>query len=114
MYRLMFLLNENTNIRVRTPVGTTDWKQVGPTLGQGTVTSAITSSVNLDSGVKEYFHEPEENKINKDNEKENEEEDEDKIVDYDGEKIFPMLYQDDALNINESKAKAQEANDVMV
>ena len=31
MYRLMFLMNENTRIKVRTPVGLTDSDDVGPT-----------------------------------------------------------------------------------
>ena len=59
LYRLLYLLNENIRIRVRTPVGVTDSADTGPGQGQGTISAAIISSVNLDSGVKETFHERE-------------------------------------------------------
>ena len=55
MYRLAFILNKDTEIRVRTPVGYTDSSDVGETLGQGTSESGLISSGSLSGGVTEYF-----------------------------------------------------------
>ena len=62
LYRLVFNLNKDTKIRVKTPVGLTDYSRVDECLGQGTNESGIISSMNLAGGVSEYFedstHEP--------------------------------------------------------
>ena len=56
VYRLLYLMNCNTNIQIQTPVGLTDVRNTGETLGQGTVMGAIASAVNLDNGVQDSFH----------------------------------------------------------
>ena len=61
LYKLLFRLNENIRIRVRTPVGLTEAQDTGPNVGQGTISGAVVSSVNLDQGMKEYFHDEEDN-----------------------------------------------------
>ena len=51
LYRLVYKLNENLKIKVRTPVGLTDSANLGPSVGQGTNSGAILSAVSLDGGV---------------------------------------------------------------
>ena len=48
LYRLIYLMNQNTRIQVCTPVGVTDESDTGETLGQGAVEGVIASAVNLD------------------------------------------------------------------
>jgi len=48
LYRLLYMMNQNTRIRVQTPVGITDAANTGEGLGQGTVEGALASSINLD------------------------------------------------------------------
>ena len=56
LYRLIYILNENTRIRVRTPVGISDAANTGPTVGQGSISAAILSANSLDGGIEEYVH----------------------------------------------------------
>ena len=111
LYRLLFLLNKNIRIRVKTPVGLTDAEDTGAGVGQGTVSGAITSSVNLDNGVKEYFHDEGDNPdaapvaTRKKAKME--------VVKYDDIALAPLLYQDDLFNMSNSREAAQEANDRM-
>ena len=77
VYRLLFLLNKNIRIRVKTPVGVTQPCDTGPGMGQGTSDGAIVSAVNLDNGVRDRFHEETDENIEDDNineESENEDE----------------------------------------
>ena len=48
-------LNKNTNIRVKTANGFTDWRNVVELLGQGSGGGAMASAANLDRGVDDYF-----------------------------------------------------------
>ena len=48
-------MNKDTEVRVRTPVGHTDYCIVGETLGQGTSESGIISATSLSGGVGEHF-----------------------------------------------------------
>ena len=59
-YRLLYKMNEDIKIRVQTPVGTTKEEKVGCIVGQGTNEGNIISSVSIDGGVKEKFHDKEE------------------------------------------------------
>ena len=52
-------MNQNTRIRVQTPVGMTDFKDTGEGLGQGTTEGAIASAVNLDNGVQDFLRDSE-------------------------------------------------------
>ena len=56
VYRLLYTLNKNSRIRVRTPVGESTSVEVGPCLTQGSVEGAVVSAVNLDKGVQDFFH----------------------------------------------------------
>ena len=66
VYRLIFKLNENIKVTVKTPVGDSESKDAGMLVGQGTIEGAFISSVSIDRGVGEQFEEP------KDDEKEKE------------------------------------------
>ena len=89
LYRLLYLMNQNTRIQVCTPVGVTDEADTGETLGQGTVEGAIASAVNLDRGVTE-----------------------DEIY-YLGVKLGPLLFQDDVARLSLSVDSAQSGNTKM-
>ena len=55
VYRLLYQLNKDTHIRVKTAVGFSDFANVGEGLGQGTNESAVVSSASLSGGVSEAF-----------------------------------------------------------
>ena len=74
LYRLTYQLNKENVIRVKTPVGSSDFTDVGEGLGQGTNEGAVISTVNLDGGVDDKF---------KDSETE---------VEYAGMKMGPCLF----------------------
>ena len=105
----MYKLNENIRIKVRTPVGLTESRETGPKIGQGTVSGSIISSVGLDRGVAEVFHEDE---IEDESSPEKEEEDEDKVK-YDNITVHPLLFQDDIHAASKSIKAAQITNDKM-
>ena len=111
LYRLMFLLNQNIRIRVKTPLGHTDARDTGPGVGQGTVMGAVISSNNLDGGIKEFFH-PED--INAEENAEEKRKQKDEKVRYNNVVLHPLLWQDDVFNASSSVAKAQEANNKMI
>ena len=48
-------MNKNVRIEVKTPVGTTTQAEVGPTVTQGSVESAIISAAGLDKGIRDAF-----------------------------------------------------------
>ena len=107
VYRLLYLLNQNIRIRVRTAVGVTEAANTGPGIGQGTIPGAIESAVGLDAGVKEFFH-------GEDDEDEREEEEDDNyVVKYDDIKIHPLIFQDDLMSPSNSVKAAQRVNDKM-
>ena len=58
-YRLLFKLNENIRISVKTPVGSTEFKDTSMGVGQGTTEGANISAASIDHGVTEEFGEPE-------------------------------------------------------
>ena len=53
--RLWYRLNENTEIRVKTAVGTTDSVVVGALVGQGSSGAAVASQAMVDMGLKEHL-----------------------------------------------------------
>ena len=55
VYRMIFKMNENIRIRVKTPVGMTDYTDTGMGVGQGTVDGAINSAFLLDHSVVQEF-----------------------------------------------------------
>ena len=55
LYRLLYHMNENTQIQAQT----NEECNTGETLGQGTVEGAVASAVNLDNGTRDFFKESE-------------------------------------------------------
>ena len=78
-YRLFFLLNQNTRIRVRTGCGLTDWEEAGDGLGQGSGGAAKVSALNLDRKLDRMF------------------ENSKQMIKYGGVRQQPYAFQDDAL-----------------
>ena len=54
LYRLIYELNCDTIIKVQTPVGYTEERETGETVGQGTNEGALISAANIDGGVKDF------------------------------------------------------------
>ena len=108
MYRLLYNLNKNTKIKVRTPVGDSEWAEIGPALGQGGIESAVISSVSLDNGFKDYFPERENNEDRQTPESENDlvKEKVDEIK-YGNVVMNPLLWQDDILAASKTPKDAQ-------
>ena len=94
-YRLIYELNKNTCIRVKTPVGISQSQSTGETVGQGTVEGAIMSAISLDNGVCEFFANSE------------------KEVTYPRVALGPFLFQDDVCRLASDVASAQYGNDMM-
>ena len=80
-YRTWSLLNSNTNIRVKTGVGYTDWSQEGAMIGQGTGGGALVSQLNLDRGVVDMFSGSEDE------------------VRYGSVRVLPLMFQDDIMRV---------------
>ena len=95
LYRLIYKMNQNTQIRVQTPLGLTDRSDVGESVGQGTVDGAVISAVNLDNGVEDFFRNSEHE------------------VNYGEIMLRPLLYQDDVARLSPDLRSAQEGNDRM-
>ena len=89
VYRLLYQMNKDTHIRVKTPVGYTEERSTGEGIGQGTLEGAVLSSVNLDGGVRDYF---------KDSCHE---------VNYADIQLGPLLYQDDIKRLSDDIPAAQ-------
>ena len=95
VYRLLFKMNENVNIKVKTPVGLTESEETGPIVSQGTVPAAIISSSNIAVGVEEAFKES------------------DKEILYHDIPINALSYMDDIFRMADNANKAQFGNDRM-
>ena len=91
-YRMWYLLNKDTKIRVRTGVGFSEWADAGEIIGQGTCGGAVISGANLDGGVSQYF------------------DGSDEEVYYGNIRIQPLLYQDDVLRMATSVSSARTGN----
>ena len=55
LYRLIFNMNKDTKIRVRTAVGETKEKDTGENIGQRTLEGAIIIAANIEYTVNEVF-----------------------------------------------------------
>ena len=55
LYRLLFEMNKNTRVRIKTPVGETQAKDTGPIITQGGVEGPVLSSVSIDNGLNVTF-----------------------------------------------------------
>ena len=54
-YRLMYKMNSNTHIQVKTPVRISDTATTGENIGQGSIPGAVASALNLDINVRKKF-----------------------------------------------------------
>ena len=95
LYRLLYEMNKNTKICVKTPVGVTDERDTGEGVGQGTLEGALVSAVSLDNGVNDFFKESEYE------------------VSYGDIELQPLLYQDDVARMALDIESAQIGNDKM-
>ena len=55
LYRLLYEMNKDTRIKVRTPVGDSEIRETGETVTQGSIEAGISSSMNLGNGVNDFF-----------------------------------------------------------
>ena len=77
LYRLIYNMNKDTKIRVKTGVGETEEKESGENIGQGTLEGAYISAASIDYSVNMLF---------KDSIDE---------LSYGGTHVQPLLFQDD-------------------
>ena len=77
LYRLIYLLNKNNLIKIKTPVGITNEFQTGENVTQGSVGGGLISSINLDILMRHFFSESEYE------------------VNYGNVQMGPIIYQDD-------------------
>ena len=55
LYQLLYELNKDTRIRVRTVVGDSESEETGENLAQGSMEASLGSSVNISRGVSDFF-----------------------------------------------------------
>ena len=108
-YRLIYKINQNIKISVKTPVGESKTSDDGLDIaGQGTVEGAIISANSLDSAVADEFGVSEDD---------SEAEDETGESDKDTEPVnflCPILFQDDIAKVSETISDAMNANDKII
>ena len=92
LYRLLYEMNRNNVIKVKTAVGESEETETGENVGQGTLEGALISAISIGNGTNEFF---------KDSEDE---------VSYENIKLQPLLYQDDVLRISTNVRAAQVGN----
>ena len=95
LYRLIYNMNKDTKIRVRTAVGETDEIETGENIGQGTLEGANISAANVDYTVNMFF------KTSLDE------------LSYGENKLQPLLFQDDISRLATSVRGAQVGNNKM-
>ena len=92
-YKLLYELNRDTRITVRTPVGDSEKRETGENIGQGSISGSLVSSSSLSSGVCDFFSESEEE------------------VFYGLLRLLPQSFQDDLLRLCKNHLSAQQGND---
>ena len=95
IYRLLYEMNKRTRISVQTPVGKSDEREIGETVGQGTLEGALVSAASLDNGVRDFFS----SSVSE--------------VSYGDMKLLPLLYQDDIGRLSLDIESTQSGNDLM-
>ena len=95
LYRLLFNLNKDTIIRVKTAVGDSNEKATAENIGQGTLEGANISAANIDYTVNEFFK----NSVDE--------------ISYGEERLQPLLFQDDISRVTTSLKAAQSGNNKM-
>ena len=92
IYRLIYNMNKDTIIRVRTAVGTTEKHETGENIGQGTLEGAVVSAASLDYTVNKFFSESKHE------------------LSYGSVNLQPLLFQDDIGRISTSLEDVQVGN----
>ena len=92
-YKLLYELNKDTRITVRTPVGDSEKRETGENIGQGSISGSLVSSSSLSSGVADFFSDSEQE------------------VFYGLLKLLPQSFQDDLLRVCRDRLSAQQGND---
>ena len=85
-------MNEKVKIKVKTPLGTSETEESGPTVTQGGVEAGIVSSNNVDVGMEEAFN------------------DEDKEIRYKELTVKGLSYMDDIMCMSENLENAEYGN----
>lgn len=95
LYRLIYEMNKETRIKVRTAVGVSKEENTGEGVGQGTLDGAIISACSIDYSVNEFFsrscYE----------------------ISYGGLNLQPLLYQDDIFRMSSDHFSAQIGNELI-
>ena len=94
LHRLWFMLNKDTQIKVKTSFGLTKCAATGENVAQGSIGGGIVSSLNLSKTISKYFSGTEE-------------------PSYWNIKLSPLLYQDDSARFATSIEEAQKGNILM-
>ena len=94
LYRLIYHMNENVRIKVKTPVGITRSENIGPACTQGSVDGPVISSNSIGNGVTDAFKDA-------------------PLILYESIKISSQIFMDDILKSSEDVASAQIANKIM-
>ena len=92
-YRLVFELNKDNRITVRTPAGDLDKRETGENIAQGSNDGSLLSSSNLSSGVNDFFLDSE------------------CEVFYGLLKLLPQSFVDDIIRLCQDQIPAQFGND---
>ena len=92
LYRLLFLLNKDTKIAVKTGTGVSETAETGENVGQGTVEGAIVSASSVDKTVINVFSQ---SKLE---------------ISYASERLQPFLFQDDILRASDSVESLMHGN----
>ena len=92
-YKLIYELNKENKIQIKTSVGMTDRFTTGPTVSQGSIGGGLISAINLDYSINRFF-------IDSTNE-----------VFFHDIKLASLIYQDDLGKFSASRMDAQAGND---
>ena len=92
-YNLIFEMNKENQVKIKTSVGITESFETGPNVGQGSSGGGLISAINLDYSVNRFFftstHE----------------------IFFHDIRLQPLLYQDDLAKFSSSRMDAQAGND---
>ena len=92
-YNLIYELNRQNRIQIKTSVGMSDTFTTGPIVSQGSIGGGLISALNLDYSVNKFF-------LNSNNE-----------IFYHDVRLQPLIYQDDLGKFSASRMDAQAGND---
>ena len=92
-YNLIYELNKQNRIQIKTSVGMTERFVTGPTVSQGSIGGGLISAINLDYSVNRFFFNSS------------------KEVYYHDVRLQPIIYQDDLGRFSSSRMAAQAGKD---